>query len=182
MKSTTHPSHHPIRHLLIFVLLLCTSSKPIHAQNSYNHDGGLYGTAKDISNSIIEPIRNGVKKSYDGMSDKGRFCVGMGFGFGCSRVAIGTTVKAVKTVGAAYIAFEALEYAGLLKEARANKNNQKIVEQSRDYLLRTMDGVRHDIRTHLNPGNVKRRIDNCMKRDKPGTVGFGTGAFLGFVL
>jgi hypothetical protein len=90
MKSTTHPSHHPIRHLLIFVLLLCTSSKPIHAQNSYNHDGGLYGTAKDISSSIIEPIRNGVKKSYDGMSDKGRFCVGMGFGFGCSRIAIGS--------------------------------------------------------------------------------------------
>jgi len=92
------------------------------------------------------------------------------------------TVKAVKTVGAAYIAFEALEYAGLLKEARVNKSNRKMIEQSRDYLLRTMDGIRQDIRTTFTPTKVKRRIDEAMKQDKAGTAGLGAGVFMGLLL
>lgn len=87
-------------------------------------------------------------------------------------------------MGAAYIALEALEYAGLLKEARLNisKDNQQVLAQSRDYVLRTFDGMRLDIRTHLNPKNIRSRVNACMEKDKSGTVGFGTGAFLGFVL
>ena len=44
--------------------------------------------------------------------------------------------------------FEALEYAGILKEARrtAYQNNQPLLEQSRDYCLRTFDSIRHDVR------------------------------------
>lgn len=78
--------------------------------------------------------------------------------------------------------FEALEYAGILKEARSTKEGDAIIAKTRDYLLRTADGVRADIRTNLNPNAIKDRIDRSMKRDKPGTTGFGTGAFLGFVL
>mmetsp|Transcript_18674 Transcript_18674/g.26606 ORF Transcript_18674/g.26606 Transcript_18674/m.26606 type:complete len:111 (+) Transcript_18674:485-817(+) len=92
------------------------------------------------------------------------------------------TVRTVKTVGAAYIAFEALEYAGILKEAQSTKEGDAIIAKTRDYLLRTADGIRVDIRTNLNPNAVKERIDRSMKRDKPGTTGFGTGAFFGFVL
>ena len=84
--------------------------------------------------------------------------------------------------------FEALEYAGILKEARSSynlrstKGNEQLIGQARDYLLRTMDGLRTDIRTHLHPQKVKRLVQESMERDKPGTVGFGTGAFLGFIL
>ena len=78
--------------------------------------------------------------------------------------------------------FEALEYAGILKEARATKEGDAIIAKTRDYLLRSVDAVRMDIRTNLNPNALKERIDRNMKRDKPGTTGFGTGAFLGFVL
>jgi hypothetical protein len=35
---------------------------------------GLWG-------SIKEPIRDSVKEKYDGLDDKGKFCVGMGVGF-----------------------------------------------------------------------------------------------------
>ena len=80
------------------------------------------------------------------------------------------------------IRFEALEYAGILKEARSTKQGDAVMEKTRDYLLRTADGIRLDIRTHLNPNAIKDRIDRSMKRDKPGTTGFGTGAFLGFIL
>lgn len=78
--------------------------------------------------------------------------------------------------------FEALEYAGLFKEARSDKQNRKLMEHSRDYILRSMDGIRSDIRVVLSPGNVKKRIDRCMKSDKAGTTGFGAGAFMGFLL
>ncbi|KAL3805381.1 hypothetical protein HJC23_009088 [Cyclotella cryptica] len=181
--------------LLAFLLILVPS--PIYG-DGYSHDGGMWGAIK-------EPIQELVKEKYDGLSDKGRFCVGMGVGFGCTKFAVGSkfgaadnqshstiqlhcilscvaTVKAAKTVGAAYIAFEALEYAGLLKEARANKSNRKLIEESRDYLLRTMDGIRYDIRTTFTPAKIKRRIDEAMKRDKAGTAGLGAGVFMGLLL
>lgn len=92
------------------------------------------------------------------------------------------TVKTVKTVGAAYIAFEALEYAGILEEARRSNKNRQLMAQTRDYVLRTVDGIRHDIRTQLNPKKVQGRFRRAMEKDKPGTVGVLTGAFLGFAL
>jgi hypothetical protein len=83
-----------------------------------------------------------------------------------------------------FVRFEALEYCGLLKEARrtAYKNNQQLITQTRDYILRTVDGIRYDMRTQCNPTTVSRRVKICMKKDKSGTMGFGTGAFLGFAL
>jgi len=77
--------------------------------------------------------------------------------------------------------FEALEYCGLLKEARREENKQ-LIAQSRDYVLRSVDSIRHDIRTQLHPSKISSRVKRSMKKDKPGTVGFGTGAFLGFAL
>jgi hypothetical protein len=99
-----------------------------------------------------------------------------------SRESRTASVRAAKTVGAAYIAFEALEYAGLLKEARANKDNHAFLEKSRDYVLRTMDGIRHDIRETLNPARIRSRIDEGMKKDKAGTVGCVAGVFVGCLL
>ncbi len=79
--------------------------------------------------------------------------------------------------------FEALEYAGILKEARRSKQNKQLVmAHSRDYCLRTIDGIRYDVRTQLHPTLVNRRLKRRMEKDKAGTVGFGTGAFLGFAL
>lgn len=100
--TMTAPSHSFLR---LFAALLLLIHTPVYAEG-YGHDGGLWG-------SIKEPIRDTVKEKYDGLSDKGRFCVGMGVGFGCTKMVIRTTVRAAKTVGAAYIAFEAMEYVSL---------------------------------------------------------------------
>ena len=80
-----------------------------------------------------------------------------------------------------YVRFEALEYAGILKEARTEKN-QQILADTRDYLLRTVDGVREDIRDQINPKKISDKFNTAMKKDKAGTVGLGTGCFLGFAL
>ena len=76
--------------------------------------------------------------------------------------------------------FEALEYAGILKEARRSSRNKQLLAHSRDYCLRTVDSIRHDVRNQLT--KVHRRLKLRMEKDKSGTVGFGTGAFLGFAL
>lgn len=78
--------------------------------------------------------------------------------------------------------FEALEYAGILKEARRSSRNKQLLAQSRDYCLRTVDSIRHDVRNQLEPTKLHRRLKLRMEKDKSGTVGFGTGAFLGFAL
>lgn len=180
LQSTTMP---PLRSFLLLFTLITLSIAPAHSQQrNYNHDGGLWGEVKRCADTIATPVEKVAHERYDKLSDRGKFVAGAAFGFGASRFAVCSTVNTVKTVGAAYIAFEALEYAGILKEARSTKEGDAIMAKTRDYLLRTADGIRCDIRTNLNPNAVKERIDRNMKRDKPGTTGFGTGAFLGFVL
>jgi len=80
-----------------------------------------------------------------------------------------------------YTRFEALEYAGILKDARVSNDNRKLMAQTRDYVLRTVDGIRHDMRTQLHPTKIQGRLKKSMEKDKAGTTGFGTGAFLGLL-
>lgn len=49
-------------------------------------------------------------------------------------------------------------------------------------MLRTMDGIRHDIRETLNPARIRSRIDEGLKKDKAGTVGCVAGVFVGCLL
>ncbi|KAL7463407.1 hypothetical protein ACHAXS_003782 [Conticribra weissflogii] len=174
--------------LLLAILLLLSHPPKIHALDPKDELQGLWGSLKWAT----RPLCTSLKKQYGELSDQGKFGVGAALGFGCSRMAVGTTVKAVKTVGAAYVAFEALEYAGLLEEARINiqnfKNNnlndknRKMISRTRDNILNTMDGVRRDIRSTLNPQKVQAFIAERMERDRSGTTGFGAGAFLGFLV
>lgn len=60
--------------------------------------------------------------------------------------------------------------------------NKALVKRARDYVLKSIDGFRHDIRSNLRPSKVHDRIQKGMKKDKSGTTGLGTGAFLGLVL
>lgn len=161
------------------LLLLCFSRAIategiIYNGNAFANDGGLWGTLKDAA----KPAR----ESYAKLPDGGRFACGAAAGFASSRLAIRSTLTAVKIAGATYIAFEALEYAGLLEGARKSKGNRKLIAQGRDYVLCTVDTTRGQIREHLNPRNIRRNVDRSMKEDKAGTTGFATGAFLGFLL
>jgi hypothetical protein len=70
----------------------------------------------------------------------------------------------------------------MLRDVRRSAKNRHALARTRDCILRTVDGIRHDIRTQMNPAGLRRRWTGSMERDKPGTVGFATGAFLGFIL
>mmetsp|Transcript_10758 Transcript_10758/g.23854 ORF Transcript_10758/g.23854 Transcript_10758/m.23854 type:complete len:181 (+) Transcript_10758:59-601(+) len=179
--TTALPPLRFLHPLLLSLFLLLSLIPPIQAQLCL-HDGGMWGSLKHKVEPLTQPIQDSLTSKYNKLSDKGRFLTGACVGFGASRFAVRTTMKTVKTIGAAYIAFEALEYAGILKEARSNKETKQLLAQTRDYCLRTMDGIRHDIRSQLQPKKIRSSFNCSMKKDKAGTVGFGTGAFLGFAL
>eukprot|EP00569_Conticribra_weissflogii_P000541 CAMPEP_0171354122 /NCGR_PEP_ID=MMETSP0878-20121228/44544_1 /TAXON_ID=67004 /ORGANISM="Thalassiosira weissflogii, Strain CCMP1336" /LENGTH=195 /DNA_ID=CAMNT_0011860085 /DNA_START=505 /DNA_END=1092 /DNA_ORIENTATION=- len=187
--ATTTPQILPSFPLLLLTILLLLKSPPkIHALDPQDELQGMWGSLK----SATRPLCTSLKNQYGDLSDQGKFGVGAAMGFGCSRMAAGTAVKAVKTVGAAYVAFEALEYAGLLEEARINirnfknknlnEKNRKMLSRTRDNIFNTMDGVRRDIRTTLNPQKVQAFVAERMEKDRSGTTGFGAGAFFGFLL
>jgi len=175
------------RLLLFVIVIIISSSLPtaIHAQQrSHSHDGGLWGATKDVIDPIVRPTIDSCQLKYNSLSDNGRFVTGACVGFGTAKVVIGTTIKALKTVGAAYIVFEGLEYAGILKKGYSHqtKSQRAALAHARDYVLRTVDGVRHDVRNTINPEVLRNRWNRSMKKDKAGSVGFATGAFLGFIL
>jgi hypothetical protein len=70
----------------------------------------------------------------------------------------------------------------MFRDARSSTKNRHAIARTRDCILRTADGIRHDVRTQMNPTGLRRRWTGSMEKDKPGTVGFVTGAFLGFIL
>ena len=178
--------------LFVIVIIIISSSLPtaIHAQQqqqqqrSHSHDGGLWGATKDVIDPIVRPTIDSCQLKYNSLSDNGRFVTGACVGFGTAKIVIGTTIKALKTVGAAYIVFEGLEYAGILQKGYSHqtKSQQAALAHARDYVLRTVDGVRHDVRNTINPEVLRNRWNRSMKKDKAGSVGFATGAFLGFIL
>ena len=174
------------RRLLLFLVVIILTASPtaVHAQSRfYSHDGGLWGTTKDVLDPVLRPALDSCLIKYNNLSDNGRFVTGACVGFGTAKFVISTTIKALKTVGAAYIVFEGLEYAGILKKyARQTKSQQAALAHARDYVLRTVDGIRHDVRIQINPQVIHNRWNRSMKKDKPASVGFATGAFLGFIL
>jgi hypothetical protein len=62
---------------------------PVHSQQrSYNHDGGLWGEVKRVTETIATPVEAAVNKRYDKLSDRGKFVAGAALGFGASRFAV----------------------------------------------------------------------------------------------
>lgn len=164
-----------------FSLLVVLAVSSIVGGQVCPHDAGLWGQLKDTAVDVTKPVRRSMDATYNRLDDKKKFGVCAVVGFCASRFAVRTTIKTAKTAGAAYIAFEALEYAGILDEARTPEN-KALVKRARDYVLKSIDGFRHDIRSNLRPSKVHDRIQKGMKKDKSGTTGLGTGAFLGLVL
>jgi hypothetical protein len=75
--------------LLIVTTITALFFTPVHSQQrSYNHDGGLWGDVKRVTETIATPVEAAMHKRYDKLSDSGKFVAGAAFGFGASRFAV----------------------------------------------------------------------------------------------
>jgi hypothetical protein len=135
--------------------------------------------ANAIENDPTEILQNWLstaRKHYDKLPEQGKFATGAVVGFTTSKVAVRSAVKFVKIAGAAFVATEMLEAAGILDtdtfgETESSQNiKRKAISKIGDF--------RKAIHTRLDGNNIKR----WMETDKMGTLGAAAGAFFGFLL
>jgi uncharacterized membrane protein (Fun14 family) len=151
--------------LLLFVVTLCCPTTANAAVTIDNDPTEI--VAKWVSNA---------REQYDRLPDQGKFATGAVVGFTTSKMAVKSAVKFVKIAGAAFIATEVLEAAGILDvdsyvDTEATENlKQKAISKIGD--------IRKSIHKRFDGNNLKR----WMEKDKMGTMGAAAGAFFGFLL
>ena len=126
-------------------------------------DGGLYDY---------------LKQKYDDLPDNGKLATGAVAGFGVSRVAIKSAVTVVKVAGAAFVATEALNAAGVLDEIKIPDTFSTEGENLKRRALSVANGFREGVRDRFKPETLRR----LMETERMASIGFASGAFLGFVL
>lgn len=119
-----------------------------------------------------------LKQKYDDLPENGKLATGAVAGYGVSRVAIKSAVTVVKVAGAAFVATEALNAAGILDEIKFPDAYSDSKENLKRRALTAANGFRNGVRERLKPETLK----NFMETDRMASIGFASGAFLGFVL
>jgi len=125
---------------------------------------------------IVQGWISSARNQYDKLPDQGKFATGAVLGFTTSKVAVRSAVKFVKIAGAAFVATEVLEAAGIL-----DKNSLSESEEGANIKTKVFNKIgdaREAIHRRLDGKNIKR----WMETDKMGTFGAATGAFFGFLL
>mmetsp|Transcript_18934 Transcript_18934/g.38901 ORF Transcript_18934/g.38901 Transcript_18934/m.38901 type:complete len:163 (+) Transcript_18934:133-621(+) len=117
-----------------------------------------------------------AREQYDNFPDQGKFATGAVVGFTTSKLAVKSAVKFVKIAGAAFVATEVLEAAGILElDSFAETETSESIKRK---ALSKIGDIRKSIRNRLDGKNIKR----WMETDKMGSFGVAAGAFFGFLL
>ena len=116
-----------------------------------------------------------LKEKYDELPDNGKFATGAVAGFGVSRIAIKSATGVVKIAGAAFVASEALNAAGVFDDVPTYASEGAV--DIKQKALSAANDIRNAVRRRLGPDGLKR----LMKTDRMATMGAATGAFVGFI-
>eukprot|EP00428_Durinskia_dybowskii_P046548 CAMPEP_0170352310 /NCGR_PEP_ID=MMETSP0116_2-20130129/77466_1 /TAXON_ID=400756 /ORGANISM="Durinskia baltica, Strain CSIRO CS-38" /LENGTH=156 /DNA_ID=CAMNT_0010606235 /DNA_START=124 /DNA_END=594 /DNA_ORIENTATION=+ len=137
--------------------------------------------AQTLSSSAkADNVFSYLQEKYEEMPEKGRFAAGAVAGFVGSRVAVRSAVTIIKVAGAAYIATEVMNAAGVLDDidVRLSDEQTELVQGLKRRALTLADEFRTTVRRRLNPDKIKL----LMEKDRMATMGVATGAFVGFLL
>ena len=148
----------------LFVTLCC----PNLARASNNDEND--------STEILQKWVKNARNQYDKLPDQGKFATGAVVGYTTSKIAVRSAVKFVKIAGAAFVATEVLEAAGILEmDTFADSESSQSIKKN---AINKIGEFRNSIRKRLDGKNFKR----WMETDKMGTLGAAAGAFFGFLL
>ena len=151
--------------LFIFITFCCPNIVDASSERNENDP-------KEIAQKWVLRAR----EQYEGLTDQGKFATGAVVGFTSSKLAVNSAVKFVKIAGAAFVATEVLEAAGILDmDTFADKES---TESFKRKAISKIGEVRTSIRSRFDGENIKK----WMKEDKMGTLGAAAGAFFGFLL
>jgi len=160
------------KRLIPILLLVCLAVMcPKGVAASGNGGGG-----DTDPKQILEKWVSAARSQYDTLPDQGKFATGALVGFTTSKVAVNSAVKFVKIAGAAFVATEVLEAAGILDmEALAESESSAGIKRK---AITKIGEIRTSIRRRLDGKNIKK----WMETDRMGSLGAATGAFFGFLL
>lgn len=130
--------------------------------------------ADDDESNLLKYLRT----KYDTLPTKGKFAAGAAVGFGTSRIVIKSAVGVVKVAGAAFIATEVLNAAGVLDDIPISDEQTEMAANLKRRALTYASDFRKTVRRRLNP----EQIQGLLKTDREATLGAATGAFVGFLL
>jgi hypothetical protein len=126
----------------------------------------------------LSPYYDYLKQKYDDLPDNGKLATGAIAGFGVSRVAIKSAVTVVKFAGAAFVATEAMNAAGILDDIPYPDSFSDERENLKRRALAVANNFRNGVHRQVNP----ERLRLLMKTDRMATLGFCSGAFVGFLV
>lgn len=134
------------------------------------------GTTENDPTEIMQKWVVTARQQYDKLPDQGKFATGAVVGFTTSKLAVRSAVKFVKIAGAAFVATEVLEAAGILEmdSFTGTESSENIKRKA----ISKIGEFRKSIRKRFDGKNIKR----WMEADKMGTFGAAAGAFFGFLL
>jgi hypothetical protein len=176
----------------ILLLLLSTIIIPTQAVDLVNFDNGngsgILAEKREqlvafTNTHILEPIQ----QQYQQLSPKGKFISTAFVGFTTSRATVRTTVQIAKYTGAAFIISEVLNSAGVLNnDSDSNDDNDNVsilaVQTLKHKVTTKVNECRLLVREHMSVQKVKLNFDDCLEKDRVGTLGFTTGIVAALVL
>ena len=151
--------------LLLFFFVSCCCPNVSKASSTVEND----------PTQLIQNWLSNARSQYEKLPDQGKFATGAVVGFTTSKLAVRSAVKFVKIAGAAFVATEVLEAAGILEmDTFAETETSENIKQK---ALSKIGEVRNSIHKRFDGKNLKR----WMESDKMGTLGAAAGAFVGFL-
>lgn len=138
----------------------------------------LLTTAARADDSPFKSTYDYLKQKYDELPENGKLATGAVAGYAVSRVAIKSAVTVVKVAGAAFVATEALNAAGVLDEIKGPDFFSSDKENLKKRALTAANNFRNGVRERLNPETYKK----YMETERMASIGFASGAFMGFII
>jgi hypothetical protein len=138
----------------------------------------LLSPTRADGNPLKGPYYDYLKQKYDDLPDNGKLATGAIAGFAVSRVAIKSAVTVVKVAGAAFVATEAMNAAGILDDIQIPDSYSDERENLKRRALAIANNFRNGVRKQVNA----EKLRSLMKTDRMATLGFCSGAFVGFLV
>jgi hypothetical protein len=141
----------------------------------------LFGTsslarAEEPSLGIFDTM----KETYEDLPPPGKFAAGAVLGFTGTRFVVNKAVGIAKIAGAAFIASEALNAAGVLE--KIPKENMQTVQMVKQSAVNVLEDFRLTVRRRLKPEGIRNSFEAMLNKERMTTLGFASGAFVSCVL
>eukprot|EP00562_Extubocellulus_spinifer_P007479 CAMPEP_0178505422 /NCGR_PEP_ID=MMETSP0696-20121128/19121_1 /TAXON_ID=265572 /ORGANISM="Extubocellulus spinifer, Strain CCMP396" /LENGTH=142 /DNA_ID=CAMNT_0020134729 /DNA_START=81 /DNA_END=509 /DNA_ORIENTATION=- len=130
-----------------------------------------------------------LRDQYDSLPPKGKFATGAVVGFVGAKIAVGSAVKAAKVAGAAFIASEVMNAAGVFNDIDLPDSVDNVLDDAKPFMqiakkrtLTTINDLRTTVREKINPAKLRENLEEAMVKERMVTLGAATGAFVGLAL